>query len=198
MHRSLIFLLLTIALAVVTLDAARRQAPAVVTANADAVRLNNLGVASMNQQKFEAALKYFQDASAKDASFPLATVNEAIADLALQRYEPAQARLEAAVKADDKNVRAWYNSCKRDWATQTPRLRRSRAPPSSRRPTPTPATSSASSPARARNTTTRLRRSRRRWRSIRFSCPRSSASRAPTSAAGNRTTRRRTWIASRA
>ena len=109
MRRSLIFLLLTIAVAVVTLDAARRQAPAVVTANGDAVRLNNLGVASMNQQKFEAALKYFQDASARDASFPLAKVNEAIADLALQRYEPAQALLEAAVKTDDKNARAWYN-----------------------------------------------------------------------------------------
>jgi Tfp pilus assembly protein PilF len=109
MRRSLIFLLFTIAVAVVTLDAARRQAPAVVTANADAVRLNNLGVASMNQQKFEAALKYFQDASARDASFPLAKVNEAIADLALQRYEPAQALLEAAVKTDDKNARAWYN-----------------------------------------------------------------------------------------
>ena len=29
--------------------------------------------------------------------------------LALQRYEPAQALLEGAVKADDKNARAWYN-----------------------------------------------------------------------------------------
>src|SRR5439155_4218081 len=88
------------------LDAARAQAPATVTAAPDAVRLNNLGVASMNQQKFEAALKYFQDASARDPGFALATVNQAIADLALQRYEQAQALLEAAGQADDYNARA--------------------------------------------------------------------------------------------
>ncbi len=85
------------------------QAPTTVTAAADAVRLNNLGVASMNQQKFEVALKYFQDASARDQSLTAATVNQAVALLALQRYEPAQQVLEATVKADDRNVRAWYN-----------------------------------------------------------------------------------------
>ena len=85
------------------------QAPTTVTAAADAVRLNNLGVASMNQQKFEVALKYFQDASARDQSLTTATVNQAVAMLALQRYEPAQQILEAAVKTDDRNVRAWYN-----------------------------------------------------------------------------------------
>src|SRR5260221_4049189 len=110
MRRSvLMFLLVLAALAQPGLDAARGQAPAVVTANADAVRLNNLGVASMNQQKFEAALKYFQDASARDAGFAIATVNQAIADLALQRYEQAQALLEARVKADDHDARGWYN-----------------------------------------------------------------------------------------
>jgi tetratricopeptide (TPR) repeat protein len=85
------------------------QAPTTVTAAADAVRLNNLGVASMNQQKFEVALKYFQDAAARDPGLTAATVNQAVALLALQRYEPAQQVLEAAVKADDRNVRAWYN-----------------------------------------------------------------------------------------
>src|SRR5262249_19164254 len=104
MRRSVLaFLLLSATLT------ARGQAPAVVNASADAVRLNNLGVASMNQQKFEVALKYFQDAAARDASFGLAAVNQAIADLALQRYEQAQSLLEAAVKADDRNARAWYN-----------------------------------------------------------------------------------------
>jgi hypothetical protein len=63
----------------------------------------------MNQQKFEVALKYFQDASARDQSLTAATVNQAVALLALQRYEPAQQVLEATVKADDRNVRAWYN-----------------------------------------------------------------------------------------
>ena len=85
------------------------QAPTTVTAAADAVRLNNLGVASMNQQKFEVALKSFQDASARDQGLTAATVNQAVALLALQRYEPAQQVLETAVKADDRNVRAWYN-----------------------------------------------------------------------------------------
>ena len=106
---SLALLLCLIALARPPLGASRGQAPPTVKADADAVRLNNLGVASMNQQKFEVALKYFQDALARDQSFSLARVNQAVALLALQRYEPAQQLLEASVKADDRNARAWYN-----------------------------------------------------------------------------------------
>ena len=106
---SLILALSAIAIVDPGVVAARGQAPSTVNASADAVRLNNLGVASMNQQKFEIALKYFEDAAARDASFSLAKVNQSIALLALQRYELAEQLLEALVKSDDSNVRAWYN-----------------------------------------------------------------------------------------
>jgi Tfp pilus assembly protein PilF len=88
---------------------ARAQAPTRVDASADAIRLNNLGVASMNQQKFEIALKHFQDAVARDASLRAAHTNQAIALLALQRYEPARELLDAAVKETPDAARAWYN-----------------------------------------------------------------------------------------
>jgi tetratricopeptide (TPR) repeat protein len=88
---------------------ARPQAPTPVKASADAIRLNNLGVASMNQQKFEAALKYFEDAAGADPSLRVARTNQAIAQLALQRFDPARTLLEAAVKEQPDDVRAWYN-----------------------------------------------------------------------------------------
>jgi len=76
---------------------------------ATAARLNNLGVASMNQQKFEQALAQFQQALEADPALTVARVNEGIALVSLQRYEPARAALEAVVKQDPKNARAWYN-----------------------------------------------------------------------------------------
>ena len=87
---------------------ARRQAPARVTATAEAIGLNNLGVASMNQQKPEAALERFEGAFKADPSLTAARVNQAIAMSALQRYEPAQQILDAIVTSDPSNVRAWY------------------------------------------------------------------------------------------
>ena len=90
-------------------DSARGQAPERVNASAEAVRENNLGVAAMNQQKFDQALKGFEDASTSDATLTVAKVNQAIALLALQRYEPAQQLLESVAKTEPGNVRAWYN-----------------------------------------------------------------------------------------
>ena len=63
----------------------------------------------MNQQKPEVALERFEAAAKADASLVAARVNQAIAMTALQRYEPAQQILDAVVKADPTNVRAWYN-----------------------------------------------------------------------------------------
>ncbi len=90
-------------------SAARPQAPTPVKASADAIRLNNLGVASMNQQKFEAALKYFEDAAGADPSLRVARTNQAIAQLALQHFDPARTLLESAVKEQADDARAWYN-----------------------------------------------------------------------------------------
>ena len=100
-------LLVLCAAAVIALSAAQApSSPASSSANAAAIRFNNLGVATMNQQKFEPALKYFEQAVAADANLLTARVNEAIALINLQRYEPAKQLLTDATAADAQNVRA--------------------------------------------------------------------------------------------
>ena len=107
--RSLLLVSVGLVLSLASGVSARRQAPARVTATDEAIRLNNLGVASMNQQKPEVALERFEAAATADASLVAARVNQAIAMTALQRYEPAQQILDAVVKADPTHVRAWFN-----------------------------------------------------------------------------------------
>jgi cytochrome c-type biogenesis protein CcmH/NrfG len=75
----------------------------------EASRLNNLGVAYMNQQLFEKGLKEFQDASQADAKFTTARLNEGVAYLNLQKIDEAKAALEDALKADPKIPNAWYS-----------------------------------------------------------------------------------------
>jgi tetratricopeptide (TPR) repeat protein len=65
-----------------------------------ASRLNNLGAAYMNQQAFEKALKYFQDAYASDPNLFAARLNQGIALLNLQKVNEAQPILQEAVKRD--------------------------------------------------------------------------------------------------
>jgi len=76
---------------------------------AEAARLNNLGVAYMNQQLFEKALKAFEKAAAKDPALKVATLNRGIALLNLQKVDEAKAVVEKATKDDPSNARAWYN-----------------------------------------------------------------------------------------
>jgi len=83
--------------------------PAESTAAPEAVRANNLGVASMNQQRFEQALDHFQQAVGHDRGFATARVNQALALLNLQRHEDARQILEAVASDDPANPRAWYN-----------------------------------------------------------------------------------------
>ena len=80
----------------------------------EAARLNNLGCAYMNQQLFEKALKYFQDAEAADPNLHVAKVNEGIALLALARVDAAKKVLDEAAKADpgsldSKDPHVWYS-----------------------------------------------------------------------------------------
>jgi tetratricopeptide (TPR) repeat protein len=80
---------------------------------ADAARLNNLGCAYMNQQLFEKALKYFEDAAAADPNLHVARVNQGIALLSLARVDAAKKVLEEAAKADlpdreKKDPHVWY------------------------------------------------------------------------------------------
>src|SRR3984957_8450811 len=74
-----------------------------------AARMNNLGAAYMNQQLFEKALKFFQQAAELDPKLAIARLNEGIAFLNLQKIDEAKAALEDALKQDPKNPQAWYN-----------------------------------------------------------------------------------------
>jgi tetratricopeptide (TPR) repeat protein len=91
--------------------AVSRPAAAVETPSPSltAVQLNNLGVAYMNQQNFEAAARYFSAAHQKDASLQVALLNEGIALLNMQRLPDAKEALEAVVRRDPANVAGWYN-----------------------------------------------------------------------------------------
>ena len=75
----------------------------------EAARLNNIGVAYMNQQLFEKALKAFGEAAADDPALEVATVNRGVALLNLQRVDEAKALLEKEVKNNPKDAHAWYN-----------------------------------------------------------------------------------------
>ena len=75
----------------------------------EAARLNNLGVAYMNQQLFEKALKAFDEAAALNPKMEIAQINRGIALLNLQRVDQAKEILLEAVKRDPKDPHAWYN-----------------------------------------------------------------------------------------
>src|SRR5215472_3099403 len=75
----------------------------------EASRLNNLGVAYMNQQLFEKGLNAFQQAAAADPKFVIARLNQGVAYLNLQKIDEAKAALEDALKQDPKNPNAWYS-----------------------------------------------------------------------------------------
>ncbi len=75
----------------------------------EAARLNNIGVAYMNQQLFEKALKSFDQAAATDPGLQAVGVNRGVALLNLQRLDEAKAQLEKAVKDNPKDANAWYN-----------------------------------------------------------------------------------------
>src|SRR3981081_3143719 len=75
----------------------------------EAARLNNIGVAYMNQQLFEKALKAFEEAAAKDPALKVAIVNRGVGLLNLQHVAEAKARLEKEAKSNRKDAHAWYN-----------------------------------------------------------------------------------------
>jgi Tfp pilus assembly protein PilF len=75
----------------------------------EALRLNTLGVAHMNQGKSAEAQKYFERALAADANFAQAQMNQGIALLAQQKLEAARAALEAASSKLPDDPFAWYN-----------------------------------------------------------------------------------------
>jgi tetratricopeptide (TPR) repeat protein len=77
--------------------------------SAEAARLNNIGVAYMNQQLFEKALKSFEAAQAADPKMTIARLNRGIALLNLQKVDEAKIALEDAAKENPRDPHASYN-----------------------------------------------------------------------------------------
>ena len=81
---------------------------ATVRFDADAVRLNNRGVAQMGQQFTERAADTFAEAMKKDPKLAQAAINEGIALMTLQKLEEAKKALQTAIALDSGNPQAWY------------------------------------------------------------------------------------------
>jgi len=77
--------------------------------SSEALRLNTLGVAYMNQQKGTEAQKYFERALAADANFSAARLNLGVSLLAQQKLDQARAALEQATTKLPGDPFAWYN-----------------------------------------------------------------------------------------
>jgi tetratricopeptide (TPR) repeat protein len=75
----------------------------------DARRLNNLGVAYMNQQMGGKALELFRQAIAADETLAVPHLNAAIALLNSQNTSEARVQMDQAAKLDPDNPRIWYN-----------------------------------------------------------------------------------------
>lgn len=75
----------------------------------EAGRLNNVGVALMNQQLTEKALAKFEAAHRADPQSAIPVVNEGIALLYAQRLGDAETTLKQATEMDPGNAHAWYS-----------------------------------------------------------------------------------------
>jgi tetratricopeptide (TPR) repeat protein len=76
---------------------------------AEAVRLNNRGVAQMGQQFTDRAADSFAAAFKKDPTLAQAAINEGIALLTLQKLDDAKTWLQRGIALDPSNPQAWYN-----------------------------------------------------------------------------------------
>ena len=79
------------------------------TSSSEALRLNTLGVAYMNQQKGAEAQKYFEQALAADPNFAPARMNLGVSLLSQQKLDQARAALEEATRKLPNDPYAWYN-----------------------------------------------------------------------------------------
>jgi tetratricopeptide (TPR) repeat protein len=108
--RVVILAVLVLLAAEIFLAAPHRASEAGVTARAaEAARLNNIGVAYMNQQLFEKALKEFEAAGEQDPTSVVARLNRGVALLNLQKVDAAKSLLEEVVRQAPNDPHAWYN-----------------------------------------------------------------------------------------
>ena len=77
--------------------------------DAEAIRLNNRGVAQMGQQFTERAADSFAQAFKKDPKLAQAAINEGIALLTLQKVDDSKKWLQQAIAVDPASAQAWYN-----------------------------------------------------------------------------------------
>jgi tetratricopeptide (TPR) repeat protein len=96
-------------LALALLAVAATVAGAQVRFDAEAIRLNNRGVALMGQQMTDRAEETFAQAFKKDPTLAQAAVNEGIALMALQKLDEAKKVLQQAIALDPGSAQAWYN-----------------------------------------------------------------------------------------
>src|SRR5580693_2097919 len=95
--------------AMAVLMAAASAAGAPTRFDAEAVRLNNRGVAQMGQQFTDRAAESFAAAFKKDPKLAQAAINEGIALMTLQKLDEAKKALQTAISLDPNNPQAWYN-----------------------------------------------------------------------------------------
>jgi tetratricopeptide (TPR) repeat protein len=96
-------------LALAFLLAAATVAGAQARFDAEAVRMNNRGVAQMGQQTTERAAASFAEAFKKDPRMAQAAINEGISLLYLQKLDEAKKALRAALVLDENNAQTWYD-----------------------------------------------------------------------------------------
>jgi Tfp pilus assembly protein PilF len=77
--------------------------------DAEAVKLNNRGVAQMGQQFTDRAAESFAQAFKKDPKLAQAAINEGIALIYLQKLDEAKKYLEAALVLEPGSAQAWYD-----------------------------------------------------------------------------------------
>jgi tetratricopeptide (TPR) repeat protein len=86
-----------------------QSAVAAKPVNVNALRLNNLGIAYMDQQRPQDALKAFEEAAAADATSYIPRVNQGIALLNMQRMDEVRKILTDASEAAPGDAHIWYN-----------------------------------------------------------------------------------------
>ncbi|HXW18334.1 MAG TPA: FG-GAP-like repeat-containing protein, partial [Candidatus Acidoferrales bacterium] len=79
------------------------------TSNTKAARLNNLGIAYMDQQRPQDALKSFEEAAAAEQGGVIPRVNQGIALLNAQRTDEARKILTEAAQGQPRDPHVWYN-----------------------------------------------------------------------------------------
>jgi tetratricopeptide (TPR) repeat protein len=75
----------------------------------EAARLNDIGVALMNQQLTEKAIAKFEEAHAADPTSAIPVMNKGIALVYLRKLPEAEAALKQAATMDPNNPRTWYS-----------------------------------------------------------------------------------------